>query len=223
MRAFVRDNGLSLFFLVVFLASLVGQSFAGHRAHNQEAAAHGDAPISYDRYVTSSDFGQAVMENWQSEFLQFVTFILATIWLIQRGSAESKRPEKAGLETDKEQLVGSAARADSPAWAKARGWRRTVYENSLVTVMTVIFVGAWFAQSVTAWTLYNQEQRDHDQPTVGWGGYVLRADFWEKTLQNWQSEFLAVGTMAVFTIYLRQRASPESKPVGTPHAETTSD
>jgi hypothetical protein len=220
VRAALRDNGLALFFLAIFLASLVGQSIAGHAAHNQEQAAHGGAPDSYVRYVTSSDFGQAVMENWQSEFLQFAVFIVATIWLVQRGSAESKPPKDAGPEGDDKQLVGTHARRDSPGWAKAGGWRATLYGNSLLIVMVLVFLGSWFAQSVTAWTLFNDEQREHRQQTLSWGSYLTEPDFWEKTLQNWQSEFLAVGTMVVFTIYLRARGSPESKPVGTPHDST---
>jgi len=217
MRPFLRDNGLALFFLGIFLASLIGQSFAGVRVHNEEEAAHGGSPISWLRYVTSSDFGQAVMENWQSEFLQFAVFIMATIWLVQRGSAESKAPDEAGPESDQKERIGGYATGDAPAWARTRGWRTALYSHSLLLAMVAIFLGAWFAQSVTAWTIYNDEQRDHGDPTVTWVGYVLKADFWEKTLQNWQSEFLAVGTMAVFTIYLRERGSPESKPVGAPH------
>jgi hypothetical protein len=88
--------------------------------------------------------------------------------------------------------------------------------------MAALFLASWFGQSVTGWTEYNDEQREHDEPTVPWSTYLARGDFWEQTLQNWQSEFLAVGTMAVLTIYLRQRGSPESKPVGAPHEETAS-
>jgi cephalosporin-C deacetylase-like acetyl esterase len=95
-----------------------------------------------------------------------------------------------------------------------------VYENSLVLLMGFLFFASWFGQSVTGWTKYNEDQKEHDGAAVSWTGYVSRSDFWEDTLQNWQSEFLAVGTMAVFTIYLRQRGSPESKPVGAPHTET---
>jgi hypothetical protein len=221
MRRFLRDNSLSLFFGVIFLLALLGQSIAGQRSHNEEQLAHSEETISYARYLRSSDFGQAVLENWQSEYLQFVTFILATIWLVQRGSNESKEPDDIGLESDQRQLIGGFAREDSPAWAKARGWRTALYGNSLLLVMAVIFFGSWFGQSVTGWTAYNDEQRLHAEPTVSWRSYVLRPNFWESTLQNWQSEFLAVGTMAVFTIYLRQRGSPESKPVGAPHESGT--
>ena len=220
MRRSLFDNSLSLFFLIIFLGTLGGQSLAGQRVHNEERAAHGERPVSWWDYVTSPEFGQAVMENWQSEYLQFTLFILATIWLVQKGSNESKRIEMAGVESDQKQKVGGYAPDDAPRWAKARGWRTAVYQNSLLLVMFTIFVGSWFAQSVTGWRIYNDEQREHDEPTVAWTTYVTRSSFWEQTLQNWQSEFLAVGTMAVFTIYLRQRGSPESKPVGSPYSET---
>jgi len=220
MRLWVRNNGLSLFFLVLFLGALVGQSVAGQRVFNAEQLQHGEETISYARYLVSSHFGSAVLENWQSEYLQFTLFIFATVWLIQRGSNESKPPENAGLESDQKQLVGAHAQRNSPRWAKVETLPRRIYENSLLIVMTAIFIASWVGQSVTAWSEFNEEQRAHDDRGVSWLSYVGNADFWEKTLQNWQSEFLAVGTMAVFTIYLRQRGSPESKPVGAPHEQT---
>jgi hypothetical protein len=220
MRQWVRHNGLSLACLLLFLGALVGESIAGQRAFNEEQLQHGGEPMSYTRYLVSSSFGSAVLENWQSEYLQFAFFILATVWLIQRGSNESKRPEDAGVESDQAQLVGAHAQHNSPSWAKTTGLRRRLYENSLLIVMGIIFLGSWFGQSVTGWTEYNDEQAEHGGPRIGWAAYLGRANFWEKTLQNWQSEFLAVGTMAVFTIYLRQRGSPESKPTGAPHDQT---
>jgi uncharacterized protein DUF6766 len=220
MRRFIRDHSLSLFFLVIFLAALIGQAIAGHALHNNDAAAHDGSPISFWRYVVSSDFGNAVMENWQSEYLQFMLFMLATIWLIERGSPESKEPGKAGLESDREQKVGGHADDESPDWAKPRGIRTAVYSNSLLIVMSVIFFGSWFAQSVTGWTKFNAEQVDHHEHTISWIGYLGSADFWESTLQNWQSEFLAVGSFVAITVFLRQRGSPESKPVGAPHRAT---
>jgi hypothetical protein len=222
VRLWLRNNSLSLFFLLLFLITVFAQSLAGQRAYNQEQLEHDSPTISYARYLVASDFGQAVMENWQSEFLQFTFFIMATVWLIQRGSNESKKPEDIGLESDEKQLMGPHAQQNSPAWAKVGGVRRWAFSNSLLLVMTAIFFASWFAQSATGWTKYNEEQRDHDESAVSWSAYVTRADFWEDTLQNWQSEFLAVGTMAVFTIYLRQRGSPESKPVGAAHQETGS-
>jgi hypothetical protein len=222
VRSWIRDQSLSLFFLALFAIALAGQSVAGWQSHNEQLLEHDSPAISYARYLVSSAFGQAVMENWQSEYLQFVTFIMATIWLVQRGSNESKQISDIGTESDEKQKVGPHAQQNSPRWAKVGGWRTTLYSNSLVLVMLMIFFGSWFAQSMTGWTEYNSDQRDHDQSTVSWAGYVTRPDFWESTLQNWQSEFLAVGTMAAYTIYLRQRGSPESKPVGAPHEETGS-
>ena len=222
----LRDHSLGLFFLGLLLVALTGQAIAGHSLYNEEERAHAmlageePHPISFGRYLTSSDFGQAVMENWQSEYLQFTLFILATIWLLQRGSPESKPLDRAGRETEEYQRIGEHASPSSPRWARARGLRRLLYSNSLLFVMAVIFFGAWFAHSVTGWTAYNQEQVDHGEATVSWEAYLNTSNFWESTLQNWQSEFLAVGSMAVLSIYLRQRGSPESKPVGAPHEAT---
>jgi hypothetical protein len=219
---YLRENGLSLFFAVLFLATVAGQSVAGNRAYNQDQLAHGGETLSYGRFLVSSEFGQALLENWQSEWLQFVLFTLVTVWLVQKGSNESKEPGKEGLESDEKQRIGGYAPENAPRWAKTRGWRTRLYSNSLVLVMAVLFFGSWLGQSLTSWRSFNAEQRQHDQPAVSWPTYLDRADFWERSLQNWQSEFLAVGAMASFTIYLRQRGSPESKPVGAPHEETAS-
>jgi Domain of unknown function (DUF6766) len=220
MRRFVKENSLGLVFGFLFLACLVGQAIAGHLAYNQEQLSHGSEAISFGRYLTSSDFGQAVMENWQSEYLQFLVFLLLTVWLFQKGSPESKREDELGRESEAEQLIGEAAKRRSPKPAKAGGWRASLYGNSLLIVMALIFLGTWLAQSLTGWSAYNQDQLDHHSAAISWLGYLGNAEFWETTLQNWQSEFLAVGSFAVFAIFLRQRGSPESKPVGAPHEET---
>jgi hypothetical protein len=220
MRRFVSENSLSLFFLVIFLAALAGQAIAGHALHNQESMAHGGEEISIWHYVSSSDFGNAVMENWQSEYLQFTLLVIATIWLVQRGSPESKPLDRAGRESKRSQKLEQHAVEGSPLWARTGGLRTVLYSNSLLIVMGVIFIGSWFAQSVTGWTEFNAEQTEHGESEVSWLGYLGTATFWESTLQNWQSEFLAVGSFAVLAVFLRQRGSPESKPVGTPHHQT---
>jgi hypothetical protein len=221
LKRFLRDNGLSLFFLALFLAAAFAQSIAGRAAYNEQQLEHGGQTVSWGRYVTSSDYGQALLENWQSEFLQFMFFIVATIWLFQRGSNESKPIENVGLESEEMQKLGPHADPKAPRWARLHGgFRRWLYSNSLLLVMSAIFFLSWFGQSATGWTEYNAEQSDHDRPNVSWALYVTTGSFWEDTLENWQSEFLAVGTMAIFTVYLRQRGSPESKPVGAPHDET---
>jgi hypothetical protein len=220
LRGFIRQHSLSLFFLTIFLAALCGQAIAGHAMHNEEAAAHGGEQISLWSYITGSDFGNAVMENWQSEYLQFMLFMLATVWFLQRGSPESKELDKPGVETKKDQKIEDAATQDSPGWARVGGVRTALYSNSLLIAMAIIFLGSWFAQSVTGWSAYNDDQVDHGGKKISWVSYLGSSDFWEGTLQNWQSEFLAVGSFAVLAIYLRQRGSPESKPVGAPHDAT---
>ena len=216
----LRNHGLALFFLALFLATLVGQAFTGQDAFNHAQVAHGGDPVSVGRYVTSSEYWVDVLENWQSEYLQFTLFILATVWLVQQGSPESKPVDQTGTESDKEQRIGPHATERSPRWARAGGLRTRIYSNSLLIVMASIWVASWLGQSVTGRIAYNADQLDHHEAALSWGRYITTSDFWNRTLQNWQSEFLAVGSMAVLAIYLRQRGSPESKPVGAAHSDT---
>jgi hypothetical protein len=217
---FVHQNGLSIGFGALFLAALTGQAVAGHAVFNSDQLLHGGDQISLERYLTTSDFTAAVTENWQSEYLQFTLYILGTVWLLQRGSPESKKPEQQGGESDEQQLLGRHARSNSPLWARVGGLRSAIYSNSLLLVMGSIWVLSWLAQSITSRSQYNAELLSHQSDPISWLSYLGTADFWERTLENWQSEFLAVGSMAILSVYLRQRGSPESKPVGASH-ETT--
>ncbi len=220
MKGFLRENGLTVFFWFILLLALVGQSIAGMAEFNDNQVAQGQVGVPYRAYITSSDFAVDVAENWQSEFLQFWLYIFATIWLLQRGSSESKQPERAGRESDEDQKVGPFAGPDSPRWAQVSGWRLKVFSNSLGLAMGAIFLLSWLAQSLAGRAAYNAQQLSQREDPVTWAGYVASPDFWSRTLQNWQSEFLAVASMAAFSIYLRQRGSPESKPVGAPHTST---
>jgi hypothetical protein len=221
-RSFWRDNSLSLVFGGLLLLTLAAQSVWGVALYNEEARTAQLQEISLWRYVTSSDFAVDLAENWQSEYLQFVLYIALTVWLVQRGSSESKKPGDEGRETDEQQLVGEHATPDSPAWARTGGWRTRLYSHSLVLAMAVIFVLSWTVQAVTG-RVANNEQRLRDRlDPLSLGEYVVAPDFWSRTLQNWQSELLAIGTMAVFAIYLRERGSPESKEVGAAHDLTSS-
>ena len=220
MRRFLRENSLGLVFGALFLGTLVVQALVGHADFNADQAAHHGDPIGLWRYVTSSSFGVDVLENWQSEYLQFTLYIVGTVWLLQKGSPESKPLDQAGVESDEEQKLGEHAGAESPRWARAGGLRTRIYSNSLLIVMGTIFLLSWLGQSITGRVAYNAEQLDHQEDAVSWLRYVATPDFWNRTLQNWQSEFLAIGSMAVLAIYLRQRGSPESKPVGTSHSAT---
>ncbi len=220
MRQYVRESSLGLFFGAIFVASLVGQALAGWKQFNDEQVAENLARIGLPDYLTSANFAVDVAENWQSEFLQFLLYIVATVWLLQRGSPESKELQRAGLESDEDQKVGSDATSESPRWAAVGGLRTALYSWSLSIVMGLIFLAAWFAQSLGGWAAFNEVRLQRMQDPISWASYLTNADFWARTLQNWQSEFLAVGAMAVLSIYLRQRGSPESKPVGEPHSST---
>ncbi|MBN9107129.1 MAG: hypothetical protein J0I14_19265 [Propionibacteriaceae bacterium] len=220
MRRALQDNSLSIVFGLLLLATLAGQSFVGLAGYNEQARTDGLAEISWGRYVTSSSFGVDVAENWQSEYLQFTLYILLTVWLVQRGSSESKKPEDAGFRSAEEERIGEFADADSPSTASAGGWVTKLYSASLTLVMATIFLLSWAAQGVAGRVAYNEERlRDLLDP-LPLGAYLVSPDFWDRTLQNWQSELLAVGSMAIFAVFLRQRGSPESKPVGAPHSET---
>jgi uncharacterized protein (DUF486 family) len=216
----MRRHSLSLAFGALFLGTLIAQAFVGHADFNAAQLAHNSDPISLWRYVRSSEFGVDVLENWQSEYLQFTLYIVGTVWLLQRGSPESKELDKAGGESDEDQRLGQYTTSESPRWARAGGLRTRLYSNSLLLVMGTIFLLSWLGQSITGRIAYNAAQLDHQQAAIGWAQYVASPDFWNRTLQNWQSEFLAIGSMAVLAIYLRQRGSPESKPVGAPHSAT---
>jgi hypothetical protein len=220
MRRFLRENSLGLVFGVLFLIVLVGQAFAGHADFNQQQLTDGLPPVSLGRYLTSASFGTDVAENWQSEYLQFFLYIFLTVWLLQKGSPESKPLGKAGLESDREQKVGPYADENSPKWARASGFRLRVFSNSLGLVMGLIFVASWLTQSIAGVAAFNEQQLGRLQDPVSWSAYLLEPDFWNRTLQNWQSELLAVASMAILAIFLRQRGSPQSKPVGTAHLAT---
>ncbi|NEK59975.1 hypothetical protein GCU56_19140 [Geodermatophilus sabuli] len=217
---FVRANALSLAFGGLFLATLLGQAVSGTADVNAGRVSDGLPTVSFLDYVTSSSFGVDVMENWQSEYLQFFLYVFATVWFVQRGSSESKEPGQEGTESDREQQVGRYAGADSPAWARPGGWRTAVFSRSLGLLMGALFLLTWAASSIAGWAAYNSEQLASRQDPVSWIGYLGEADFWNRSFQNWQSEMLAVGSMAIFAVYLRQRGSPESKPVGAAHADT---
>ena len=220
MKTVLRNNSLALFFGVIFAAALIGQALTGVAEYNNQQIVDGLQQVTLGQYVTSSSFAVDVAENWQSEYLQFFLYIFGTVWLVQKGSPESKPLGKQGTESDEEQKVGEHADADSPRWARQRGFRLGLYSRSLGIVMGLIFAGSWLAQSIAGHAAFNEQRLNHLQDPDTYLAYVFSAEFWNRTLQNWQSEFLAVGSMVVLSIYLRQRGSPESKPVGSPHSAT---
>ncbi|MEV4702376.1 DUF6766 family protein [Actinoplanes sp. NPDC049316] len=220
MKRFVKENALGLTFGLLFLLVLAGQAFAGVADYNQQQLAEGLPRIGFARYVTSASFAADVAENWQSEYLQFFLFIYLTVWLVQKGSPESKELNKVGRESEQDQKIGPYAEENSPKWARARGFQLFLFSNSLGLVMGAIFIVSWLAQFIAGRAAFNEEQLGNLEDPLSPAQYLAAPDFWNRTLQNWQSELLAVASMAILAIYLRQRGSSQSKPVGSPHTAT---
>ena len=218
MRRFLRDNGLSLtLFFLFFVLFLFGQSVAGHRAYNSERRDHHEETVSYGAYLHTAHFGEATFENWESEFLQMGAYVALTALLVQRGSAESKDPDEPE-EVDEDPRAN--ARPDSPWPVRRGGAVLKVYEHSLTIAMFALFAGSLLMHAWTGSREYSQEQLAHGGAAVGTWGYLTTSQFWFESFQNWQSEFLAVASIVVLSIFLRQRGSSESKPVHAPHAMT---
>jgi hypothetical protein len=220
MRRFLRDNGLSVvLFGLFFLAFIIGQSVTGHREYNEDQKEHGQPVVSFTEYLGGSHFLEATMENWESEFLQMFLFVVLTVFLYQKGSAESKDPDKEE-EVDRDPSQ-SRDKRDAP-WPVRRGglWLK-LYENSLGITLFALFVFSFFLHAAGGAGVYNEDQREHGSlERVTTVQYMGTSRFWFESFQNWQSEFLSIGAMVVLTIWLRQKGSPESKPVDAPHDET---
>ena len=213
-----HHHGLSLTLVALFAVSMAGQTWTGWYAYNAEQTSHGKPTVDLSSYLATGHFGEATFENWESEFLQMAFYVLLTIGLFQLGSSESKRP-------DVIELVDLDPR-DSPSKDKAPwpvrrgGFILTVYENSLSIAFTVLFVLSFALHAVTGVHEFNEERLSHGEPPASTRDYVVSSQFWFESFQNWQSEFLSLAAMVTFTIVLRQRGSPESKPVDAPYWET---
>jgi uncharacterized protein (DUF486 family) len=217
MRRVLRDNALSLTMFGLFLVFLVAQSFAGFRTNNSENEDHGQPPESYAEYLTSGAFVEATFENWESEFLQMGAYVLLTAWLIQKGSPESKKPD--GDEADADPRT-ERDNPDAPGPVRRGGLVLTLYEHSLSIALFALFLFSFVLHALGGHAEYNTQQLEHGQAAVSLWGFVTSSAFWFQSMQNWQSEFLAVAALTVLGIWLRQRGSPESKPVAAPHAQT---
>jgi hypothetical protein len=221
MSRFFRNNGLSLvLFILFFFTFIVGQSIVGHREYNNDQQEHGQPTASYTEYLATPHFLEATMENWESEFLQMYIFIMLTVFLYQKGSAESKDP-------DKEEAVdrdprGSRDKKDAPWPVRRGGFILKLYENSLGLTFLILFLISFYLHAVGGAGEYNQDKFEHGGAgqRISTFGYMCTSRFWFESLQNWQSEFFSIGLMVMLTIWLRQKGSPESKPVDTPHGET---
>jgi len=217
MRRKLRDNSLSLTMLGIFGVLLILQSIAGWRVSNAEDTEHHQPTQSYGRYLRSGHFAEAVFENWESEFLQMGAYVAFTAFLIQRGSPESKKPDGDPADADPRE----AADAPDAPWPVRRGGLvLTLYEHSLSAALLLLFLLSFVGHVLGGHAEYNDQQLAHGQAPVSLWSFVTSAQLWFQSFQNWQSEFFAVFALAILAIFLRQRGSPESKPVAAPHAQT---
>ena len=219
-RRWIRDHGLALALFGAFGIFLLAQSLTGWSAHNEDLADHGHSSISYPTYLTTGHFVEATFENWESEFLQMAAYVVLTIWLVQRGSSESK-PLEGDEELDADPRDADD-RGDLPGPVRRGGWQLRFYENSLGLVFAVLFLMSFTLHALGGAHEYNSELIDHGAAPVSLGRFLTTSTFWFQSFQNWQSEFLAVGLLVTLSVFLRQRGSPESKPVAAAHGQTGS-
>jgi hypothetical protein len=220
MQRIWKSNGLSIVIFAIFLVILVGQSATGYRVYNAEQEEHGTPAVSYLEYLQSRSFIEVTFENWESEFLQMAAYVLFTVFLFQRGSVESKDPDS-DHPTDEDPRLH---RLDPEApWPVRRGGIvLTIYEHSLFSAFALLFLLSFVLHAYGGAGQYSEDQIEHGGTAVSTIEYLATSQFWYESFQNWQSEFLAVGMIVVLTIFLRQRGSPESKPVAAPHSATGS-
>ena len=218
MARVLHNNGLTITLLVLFALALVGQTLAGERVYNADQREHGQPTVTFGTYLLTGHFIEAVFENWESEFLQMALYVLLTAYLFQKGSAESKDPDGYDPVDDDPRLAQS--RPDAP-WAVRRGGAvLKLYENSLALALLLLFVISFTLHVAGGARVYNEDQLAHGGQTVSALGYLATAQLWFESFQNWQSEFLSIAAVVVLSIFLRQKGSPESKPVAAPHSAT---
>jgi hypothetical protein len=218
MAGWLKSNGLSLTLAVFFAVALTGQAVAGFLTHNEELAEHEQEEITFRAYLSSAHFYEATFENWESEFLQMAAFVLLTTVLYQAGSSESKRPGVIEpVDVDPRDVT---LQPDAP-WPVRRGgiWLR-LYEHSLGLAFAVLFIASITGHALSGAAEHNADTLMHGGTTTTAFAYAMEPRFWFESFQNWQSEFLSLVAMVVLSIFLRQRGSPESKPVHAPHSDT---
>jgi hypothetical protein len=217
VRRWLWLNGLALVMFGAFVVFIVLQSIFGWQVHNEELDQYGQATIGYWHYLGTGHFGEAVFENWESEFLQMGIYVLLTAYLVQRGSPESKPVDQVDREGD----LPREATAASPAWSRRKGPLQTFYRNSLGIVLLALFALSFVLHLLAGTAEYNEQQAlELGEGPVSAAQFLGTSEFWFQSMQNWQSEFMAVGALIVLSIVLRQHGSPQSKPVTAPHRQT---
>jgi hypothetical protein len=214
----IRDRALTLVLMTMFAVSLVGQFATGLREYNATQVGHGEPRLSMSDYLLTGHPWEALFENWESEFLQMAVFVLLTTVLVQKGSPESRRPGvREIVDVDPREFAGERG---APWPVRRGGWVLRIYEHSLGLAFVLLFLLSWVGHALGGFAEFADDQVAHGQPRPALADYLASARFWFESFQNWQSEFLAIASMVWLAVYLRQRWSPESKPVHAPHDET---
>jgi len=217
MKKFLKNNGLSIVFFVLFVFSIIGQTVTGLKEHNQEMKDEGGQQLNLTQYLSSGHFLQSTFENWESEFLQMALFVILTMFLYQKGSSESKDPDKKKEEVDREP---NPRRKNAPWPVKKGGWILAIYKHSLCYALVLIFILSFGLHWYGSMKDYNEEQVLKGLPTESAMQYLGNSRLWFESFQNWESEFLSVFAIIILSIFLREKGSPQSKPVDAPYAET---
>ena len=220
MKRILKNNSLSLVFFILFLVSIAGQMFTGLREHNTEMLEEGGQQLAMGQYLLSGHFLQSTFENWESEFFQMALFVILSMFLYQKGSSESKDPDKEGEEeVDREP---DPNRKDAPWPVKKGGFTLAVYRHSLCYALSLLFIFSFLLHWYGSLIDYNEEQSLKGKPLESAFQYLSNSRLWFESFQNWQSEFLSVLAIVVLSIFLREKGSPQSKPVDAPDSETGS-
>lgn len=212
LKRTLKNNGLAIAMFSIFVAAILGMSLVGWQHENDELKEHGDAAVSYGEYVTSGSFIEAVFENWESEFLQMWALVILTVFLYQKGSSDSK-PLRGRAEQDTASRLSIIRASDWRQRGRAIG--HALYSHSLGIALFLLFALSFIFHAFGGVSAHNEMAVQHGSEAFSVWQYIASSQFWFESLQNWQSEFLAVGTLLVLTIYLRERGSQQSKPVGT--------
>jgi TM2 domain-containing membrane protein YozV len=216
MKNFIRNNSLSIGFFILFIISIIGQVITGLGEHNEQTVELGGHALSVREYLTSGHFLQATFENWESEFLQMALFLVMSMFLYQKGSSESKDPEKEE-EVDREP---NPRRKKVPWPVKKGGIFLAIYKHSLCYAFTILFLISFVVHWYGSLKDYNEEQILKNKPTETAMHYLSNPRLWFESFQNWQSEFLSIFAIVVLSIFLREKGSPQSKPVDAPNSQT---
>lgn len=216
MKKILKNNSLSIVFFLLFIFSLIGQVVTGLKEHNQEMQDEGGQVLNMSSYLFSGHFLQSTFENWESEFLQMALFLILSMFLYQKGSSESKDPDKKE-EVDREP---NPRRKNAPWPVKKGGIFLSIYKHSLCYALSLIFILSFLLHWYGSLKDYNEEQLLKGLPTETAMQYLSSSRLWFESFQNWQSEFLSIFAIVVLSVFLREKGSPQSKPVDAPDMET---